>query len=66
MLTHRLEQRLGRASLLSLGAKQQMTFIRKLCGRPHTEIVYLLGKGLIYVPHGMCLATFDKDCKSAG
>ena len=58
-LTHRLEHRRGRTGLLSLGAKLFMTSIRKLCIRPHKEIMYLLGKGLIYVPHGTCLETFD-------
>ena len=65
-LTHRLEHWLGRTGLLSPGAKHLMTFIRKLCGRPHAEIIYLLDKGLIYVPHGTCLETFDKEHKSAG
>lgn len=38
-------------SLIS-GAKCLMTSIRKLCGRPHAEIMGLLGKGLIYVLRG--------------
>lgn len=43
LLTHRW----GRTGPLSVGPKLLMTSIRKQCGRPYTEIMYLLDKGLI-------------------